>query len=167
MHSGFLVAAVGILAIIAYHDLRTRRIPNVLSLAIAALGLTRIALAEDLVAGSYTLAAATISLGGTFVMFRCGTIGGGDSKMIPATVLLIGYQELLDFLFLMSLCGGGLALLSIAIDNLEARWNRRWQPGHRRSSADTDRVRDPAKASTVPYGFAVATAGVITLITAQ
>src|SRR5436309_1584852 len=98
MHSAFLVVAVGVLATIAYHDVRTRRIPNALSIVIAALGLARIALAADVVAGWYTLAAATVTFAGTFVMFRYGMIGGGDAKMIPATALLVGYRELLGFL---------------------------------------------------------------------
>ena len=156
MHSAFLVVAVAVLALIAYHDVRTRRIPNALSLTIAALGLTRIALAGDVVAASYTLAAATVIFGGTFVMFRCGIIGGGDAKMISATALLVGYRELLDFLFLVSLCGGALALVTIAMEELAAPLQRLWRPSHM-----------PASAMTVPYGFAVATAGVITLITAK
>lgn len=167
MHSAFLVIAVGVLAIIAYHDVRTRRIPNPLSLTIAALGLTRIAFAGDVVAGWYSLAGATVTFAGTFVMFRCGTIGGGDAKMIPATALLIGYRDLLDFLFLMSLCGGALALATIAIENFEWPLKRFWRPAYMPTSQETDRVRVPSKASTVPYGFAVATAGVITLIAAK
>jgi len=167
MHSAFLAVAVSVLAIIAYHDVRTRRIPNALSLMIAALGLTRIALAEDMVAGWYTMAAATVTFAGTFVMFRCGTIGGGDAKMIPATALLIGYRELLDFLFLMSLCGGALALVTIAIENLGSPLKRLWQPADTSTSADADRGRVPPKVPTVPYGFAVAAAGAITLITAK
>ena len=167
MHSAFLVVAVGVLTIIAYRDVRTRRIPNALSLAIATLGLTRIALADDAAASCYTLAAATVTFAGTFAMFRCGAIGGGDAKIIPATALLIGYRDLLDFLFLMSLCGGALALATIAIDSLEWPLKRFWPPAYIRTSAETDRVRFSPKASTVPYGFAVATAGVITLITAK
>jgi prepilin peptidase CpaA len=167
MDSAFLVVAVGVLTIIAYHDVRTRRIPNALSLTIATLGLSRIALAGDVVAGWYTLAAATVTFAGAFVMFRCGTIGGGDAKMISATALLIGYRDLFDFLFLMSLCGGALALATIAIENLEWPLKRFWLPAYIPTSAGTGRVRSPPKASTVPYGLAVATAGVITLISAK
>src|SRR5260370_39797425 len=113
MHSAFLAAAVGVLAIIAYHDVRTRRIPNALSLTIATLGLTRIAFADEAAAGWYTLAAATVTFAGTFAMFRFGAIGGGDAKMIPATALLIGYRDFLDFLFLMSVCGRALGLFYV------------------------------------------------------
>jgi Flp pilus assembly protein protease CpaA len=66
MQSALLTVAVGVLASIAYHDVRTRRIPNALSLTIAALGLSRIALAQDAIAGWYTLAAATVTFAGTW-----------------------------------------------------------------------------------------------------
>jgi prepilin peptidase CpaA len=167
MHSAFLVIAVGVLAIIGYHDVRTRRIPNALSLTIVALALARVALAEDPATGWYTLGAATATFAGTFAMFRCGIIGGGDAKMIPATALLIGYRDLFDFLFLMSLCGGALALATIAVENLEWRLQRFWRPACTPANAHTDQARVPPTASTVPYGFAVATAGVITLMTAK
>src|SRR5260370_12554973 len=98
MHSAFLAAAVGVLAIIAYHDVRTRRIPNALSLTIATLGLTRIALADEAVAGWYTLAAATVTFAGTFAMFRFGAIGGGSAKMVPPTPLPSAYHDFLHFL---------------------------------------------------------------------
>ena len=49
MHSAVLAVAVGILAIVAYEDVRTRRIPNALSLAIAALGLARVAFAAEVI----------------------------------------------------------------------------------------------------------------------
>jgi Flp pilus assembly protein protease CpaA len=67
----------------------------------------------------------------------------------------------------MSLCGGALALVTIAIENLDWPLKRFWRPAHIPTSAETDRVLVPPKASTVPYGFAVAAAGVITLITAK
>ena len=110
MHSAILAVAVGILVIVAYEDVRTRRIPNALSLAIAALGLARIALAAEVIDAGYTHAAAIIIFAITFALFQRGGIGGGDAKILPATALLIGHRELLSFLFLMSLCGGVLAL---------------------------------------------------------
>jgi prepilin peptidase CpaA len=93
MHSAVLAVAVGILVIVAYEDVRTRRIPNALSLATATLGLARIALAADVIDVGYTLAAAIIIFTITFALFQRGAIGGGDAKILPATVLLVGYKE--------------------------------------------------------------------------
>ena len=47
MQSASLIVGMSILVVIAYGDVRTRRIPNVLSLAIAILGLLRIMLVHD------------------------------------------------------------------------------------------------------------------------
>jgi Flp pilus assembly protein protease CpaA len=60
MHSAVLTVAVVIFIVVAYQDVRTRRIPNALSLTIGALGLARIALAAEVMDAGYTLAAAAI-----------------------------------------------------------------------------------------------------------
>ena len=140
-----------LLTIIAYGDVRRRRIPNALSLAVAALGLTRILVAGDPVAASYTLTAGAAILVVALLLFCRGVIGGGDAKLLPAMALFIGYSNLLEFLFLMSLCGGALALAIMARDRFGAR---RLRLG----------TRGESTRSTVPYGVAIAVAGVITLI---
>lgn len=167
MHSAVLAAAVGILVIVAYQDTRTRRIPNALSLATAALGLTRIAFAAEVIHAGYTLAAAMIIFAITFALFQRGAIGGGDAKILPATALLIGDRELLGFLFLMSLCGGVLALGILAAERLDLSFGHLGRRAHLSSTGQSDRGRVASKGSTVPYGVAVATAGVITLIAAR
>jgi len=106
VHTAVLVVGIGVFAFIAYSDVRTRRIPNALSLAIAILGLIRIILVHDLVAAEHTLAVAAAVFAVAFLLFSCGTVGGGDAKLVTAVALLIGYQELFGFLFLMSLGGG-------------------------------------------------------------
>jgi prepilin peptidase CpaA len=167
MHSAILAVAVGILVIVAYEDVRTRRIPNALSLAIAALGLARIALAAEVIDAGYTLAAAIIIFAITFALFQRGGIGGGDAKILPATALLIGHRELLSFLFLMSLCGGVLALATLAVERLDLSFGHFRREAHVSSTGQSDRGRVAPKGSTVPYGVAVAAAGVITLIAAR
>jgi prepilin peptidase CpaA len=164
MQSAVLVVAVGILALIAYGDVRMRRIPNALSLAIATLGLAHLALAHDVVAASYTVAAAAVTFAVTLLLFWRGVIGGGDAKLLAAVVLLIGHQELLGFLFLMSLCGGALAAATLAREQSRLRY---WRPSHlARLPPLTEAIRSTTAPieSTVPYGVAISAAGVITLI---
>jgi prepilin peptidase CpaA len=167
MHSAVLAVAVGILVIVAYEDVRTRRIPNALSLATAALGLARVALTAEVIDAGYTLAAASIIFTMTFALFQRGAIGGGDAKILPATALLVGYRELLGFFFLMSLCGGVLALATLATERLDLYFGRFRRGAHVSSAGQSDRGRVASKGSTVPYGVAVAAAGVITLIAAR
>ena len=102
-----------------------------------------------------------------FLLFWYGAIGGGDAKLVAATALLVGYHDLFGFLFLMSLCGGVLALASLVAERFDLSF-RRWPRGSHVSSTDqSDRGRVASKGSTVPYGVAVAAAGVITLIAAR
>jgi prepilin peptidase CpaA len=155
---------MGVLAVIAYGDMRTRRIPNVLSLSIAILGLLRIILVYDSVAAGHTLAAGTAIFAASFLLFWYGAIGGGDAKLVAATGLLVGYDDVFGFLLLMSVCGGVIALAMLARERLRlCRWlPSRWA---RMSSAmETGGcIAAPAR-PTVPYGVAIAAAGVVTLI---
>jgi prepilin peptidase CpaA len=165
MQTTILILGMGILAVIAYGDVSTRRIPNVLSLAIAILGLLRIILDHDPVAAGHTLAAATAIFIAAFLLFWYGGIGGGDTKLVAATALLVGYHDLFSFLLLMSACGGALALAVLARDRLS---RRRWLPARRERGPLTTETAEciaaPARPTTVPYGVAIAAAGVVTLI---
>jgi prepilin peptidase CpaA len=165
MHSMVLVAAVGVLAVIAYGDVRFRRIPNALCLAIATLGLIRIASARDALATSYTLLAAVGAFAATFLLFWRGVIGGGDAKLVTAMTLLIGHRDLFDFLFLMSLFGGALGLAALGREKLGPKPARFRVAATARSLSKGVPVAQGE--STVPYGVAIAAAGVITLIIAR
>jgi prepilin peptidase CpaA len=133
----------------------------------AVLGLVRIAIAQDAVAASYTLAAGTIIFAVTLALFRCGVIGGGDAKLIPATALVIGHSDLLSFLFLMSLWGGALAVATIVVETSAAPLRRLRGLAPFPLPPESGRLQVPARASTVPYGFAIAAAGVMTLMASR
>jgi prepilin peptidase CpaA len=164
VQTAVLVVGSGILSIIAYGDVRTRRIPNALSLAIAILGLIRIILVHDPVAAGHTLAATAAAFAATFLLFRRGAVGGGDAKLITAMALLVGAADLFSFLFLMSLCGGALALAILARDKLRPWFRRVSRPARMPCATEAKGSSAVAPRSTVPYGVAVAAAGVITLI---
>ena len=79
---------------VAYRDMRTRRIPNELAVAIGALGLVRMILAGDPGAALYTLAAGAAVFAVDCLLFWRGLIGGGDVKLLAASTLLVGYRDL-------------------------------------------------------------------------
>jgi prepilin peptidase CpaA len=137
-----VVAAMGAFIAAAYIDVRRRRIPNALSYLIGSLGMLRILLAVDPVTAGWTLAAAAGVLVVAFMFFWGGTFGGGDAKLLTGAVLLIGYRDLIGFLFLMSLFGAVLAVLS--------------------NTTATEARRDVWP--TVPYGVAISAAGMIILV---
>jgi prepilin peptidase CpaA len=157
VQTAVIIMAIGILAVIAHGDVRTRRIPNVLAATITILGLVRMILDGDPIAAAHTFVASAALLAGGFLLFWRGVFGGGDAKLVAAMAVLIGYHNLLAFLVLMSLCGGGLALAILAREKL-----------HRQRSILSCPIIIPsapqAARCTVPYGVAIAAAGVITLI---
>ena len=149
-----VAVAIGMFITIAYGDVRTRRIPNALAAAIAILGLARMLLAHDPVAAGHTLVASAAVFAVTFLLFWRGAFGGGDAKLISATIMLIGFHDMVDFLLLMSLCGGVLALAIITRDRLRRHSARGTIAG----------CSGPPMRPTVPYGVAVAGAAVVMLI---
>jgi prepilin peptidase CpaA len=135
-----------------------------LSVAIAALGLVRIILVGNPAAVTYTLAAGVVIFVATFLLFWCGAIGGGDAKLITAMAPLVGYQNLIEFLFLMSLFGGMLALAAFVQEKLRPSLVC-LRPGATRRSPIEATSAAPEE-PTVPYGLAIAAAGAIMLIIA-
>ena len=89
-----LLVGVCLFAVVAYFDIRTRRIPNEFIVGILALASVRIALAGDPIAGLCTLAASAALFLATFLLYWRGLLGGGDVKLIGATGLLVGYHNL-------------------------------------------------------------------------
>ncbi len=142
------LAAIALFAVAAVTDARERRIPNWLSLGLAALGLVRIVLA--LVAGSGALASALDLVAALAVFalaagaFRFGVLGGGDAKLLAAGTLWFGAAALGPYLLITVLAGGVLAVLYIT-----------WQlaiPG--RMAA--------ANRPSLPYAVAIAAGGILT-----
>jgi prepilin peptidase CpaA len=158
-----VAVAIGILLAIAYSDVRTRRIPNALAVVIAVLGFARMALADDGVAAVHTLVASAAVLAVGFLLFWRGVFGGGDAKLIGAMALLVGFHNLFDFLLLMSMCGSAVALAVLARD--------RFHPYRRHISQQMIKPSTVHRAGhrglprpTVPYGVAIAGAGIVILI---
>jgi prepilin peptidase CpaA len=150
--------AIVLFAIVAYTDARTRRIPNELIVGFLALAAWRIGLNGEPSAALYTLAASTALFLATFLLFCRGLLGGGDVKLIAVTGLLIGYHDLFEFLFVMSVCGALVAVAIVAVD----RFGLRPMPCPETTPVAQDH-ETPARL-TVPYGVAIAAAGVFTLL---
>ena len=163
MQTAVVLVAIGILSVIACGDVRTRRIPNVLTFAIAMLGLVQMILDCDLLAAIHTIAASVAVFAAAFVLFWRGMLGGGDAKLVAAMTLLIGYHDLVGFLFLMSVCGGALALAILARDQLYLQNWHRSRSTRVLAGQVGDHIAAPMQ-STVPYAVAIAGAGVIVLI---
>ena len=151
----FLIPAVaaGLFLIAAYGDIRTRRIPNALALAVAVLGLVRLVLAGDPAAALLSIAAAAAVFAIGFLLFWRGWLGGGDVKLMAAAILLVGAPAVSLFLIAMSLVGLVVTLATLAADRLARR------PATPNSAPEGE----PGSRRTVPYGVAIAAGAILTL----
>jgi prepilin peptidase CpaA len=155
---------MGLLLIIAYGDVRTRRIPNAFVGAIALLGLAHMAVVDDPMAAARTVGAGALVFAIAFLLFWRGFLGGGDAKLVTAMSLLVGAEELLEFLFVMVMCGGIVALAILGRDRFQRRdWHLFSHYKTARSEYSVGSVAEPGR-STVPYGVAITAAGAFTFI---
>lgn len=155
-----LLGCAGLLVWAAASDILHFRIPNRLSLAIAALwpayllagwsaGAPLDSLAGGLIAGLGVFAAG-------FMLFNLGLLGGGDVKLMSATALWAGLAGLVPFVLIVAAAGGILSLGMIAATGVS--YMR--QPALRPAALPMWRalLRQPA-----PYGVAIAIGGLFTL----
>jgi prepilin peptidase CpaA len=99
---------------VSLYDILYRKIPDALSALITVSGFMVLALSGDWLEGFTTVCLAA----GTFLVLAllcmAGKLGGGDVKLMAASVLLVGAGSFLDFLLLTALAGGVLSLIYIA-----------------------------------------------------
>lgn len=143
-----------LMAFAASSDLLTMRISNKVVLALVAgffvlaliVGMPLDRLGAHIACGALVLAVA-------FAFFALRWIGGGDAKLAAATALWLGFGLTLPYLVYAALLGGALTLLILAL--------RRWPITPRLGRIGwIARLHDARQG--VPYGIALAAAGLIT-----
>jgi prepilin peptidase CpaA len=155
IHTFPLALFTGLLGLAALTDLQEYRIPNSVNLAIAALFPVYACLpgAGVDIAGSLMLAAAVLAAGTG--LFALGVLGGGDVKLISAVSLWIGPAVFLDFLLVMAVCGGLVALIQTS----------NWRLGVAQFLADRGETGFARTliGRDVPYAVAIVTATVVVM----
>lgn len=108
LNLGLVVVVLGA----AWLDLRSRRIPNLLTVSafLAAL-LLRVPMGWSGVADG--LLAAGIAFALALPVFALGGLGGGDVKLLAAVGAFLGVDRLWGALFVAVLVGGALAIISV------------------------------------------------------
>ncbi|MGE0766509.1 MAG: prepilin peptidase [Hyphomicrobiaceae bacterium] len=132
-------------------DLFTMTIPNRISIGLVAAFLVA-ALFAPLGWTEFAahVGAGLLMLGVGIALFACGFLGGGDAKLLAAAALWFGFEGLLEYLLLVSMAGGVLVLAILLYRSMTPPlWMCR-QPWA---------MRLHAKAGGVPYGIALAAAG--------
>ena len=105
------------LAMAAFTDILTMKIPNRVSVVLA---LSFFAVAPfsgmDLATIGWSVAAALAVFSGCFALFALNVMGGGDAKILSAAALWYGFNiDLVAFLTLTGVFGGFLALVILFI----------------------------------------------------
>jgi prepilin peptidase CpaA len=145
-------AAASIVFLVAcYYDIRHRTIPNSLPVAVAAAALVKWLVVAQLALALWAVAAALLVFSVTAVLFSQGWIGGGDVKLAAAAVFLLGAPAAPQFLLLMALLGGVIAVGMLMV-MANARKKSRAGP-----------AAAPAEPPTLPYGVAIAAAAILTI----
>src|SRR5215467_9648132 len=148
-----ILLTCAILAVASVSDIRHRRIPNAAVFAVAVLYVMWF-LVEPSVSLASSLLAALIVFGCGFTLYGFGIVGAGDSKLATAVALFAGMHGLAQFLLYMALAGGVLALCMLAAQPASVSVMM-----HTRGRGHLYRG--------VPYGVAIALAGVMVLLMAN
>ncbi len=109
---GLFPALFVLYGVAAWTDLTRRIIPNTVCVLVAAVGVTGLFFVADS-HGVATLAIAIATFAALAFLCAIGRLGGGDAKLISATVLLVGAAHALDFFLLTALAGGVLSLVYV------------------------------------------------------
>jgi prepilin peptidase CpaA len=142
-----------LMAYAASSDLLTMRIANWL-VAVVVVAYAALAFLSGLSWTDIGMAAAAgaIVLAISFAFFAFGWIGGGDAKLVSASVLWIGFGLMLQYLIYAALLGGALTLIILSL--------RRYPlPSWLARHSWIDRLHNPK--SGVPYGIALAAAALL------
>jgi len=114
MPRGLEVMLAMLVAVAAAHDLRSRRIPNWLTMSGAAVGFGLHCWYGGWSGALASLEGAALGLGMFIVFFLAGGMGAGDVKLFGAVGSFVGPQALV-LVFIFTALLGGLAAVAIAI----------------------------------------------------
>lgn len=156
LHALSTVALVALVILAVTWDLRTRRIPNALTVTgfFTALALRALPGGEALLAG---VLGGLIGLILTFPLVLMGGLGGGDAKLLAAVGAFLGPSNLPLALLVTALVGGTMAL-ALAIQHRALGETLRHAGalvgGVAKRAPAARNLRTPG-ALTVPYGVAI------------
>jgi prepilin peptidase CpaA len=155
---------MALLGCATWTDLRTRRIPNRLTLGILLAGLV-LAGFGGLDSFAQSVLGAGLGLALAVVLYGLGAMGGGDGKLLIGVGAFFGHERFVGALLLIAVLGGLLGVFEAVRRGviLPAVLNaggmiRRWLTLGR---AGEKRTVDSPGAVTVPYGIAIATGSVV------
>jgi len=147
------LAVLGLTLAAAVWDIRSLRIPNWISLVIAALFLVALIAQPERFSPLWVhVLAAGVTLIVGFLLFVVRIMGAGDTKLASSLVLWIGAKGLVSFVFFMAIWGGLLGVAALGLKKFKpfknprpGGWVEKVQSGH----------------NAVPYGVAVSFGAIV------
>lgn len=109
-----LTSVLLLLVIASIIDLKTREIPDWISVLLVLAAIAAAATGTAGVEWWMVVSGAALGLAIGYVLFRFAKFGGGDAKLIIALGALLGPVGLIFLLFWMAIAGGALALIALA-----------------------------------------------------
>lgn len=166
----YSVAVVALLGFAAWRDIATRTIPDTVSIILIVIGCgTRLAQGWQPFAVSLIVAFAVFIL--LLPLCSRGLLGGADLKLLSALATGLSPQASLHVLADVTIVGGTLALLYLALGRVLVALGTRTQPRGRTSSVvqrivnvEFWRIR---RRSPLPYGIAIAVGAVFAVLNHQ
>jgi prepilin peptidase CpaA len=166
LHEAILVGCLSVFtAVAAVTDLRTRKIPNKLTVPAFALGiffqLVFHPYGDQTVLGSLLNVAAAFALGfGTlFVLWMVGGGGAGDTKMMGALSVWLGWKMTIAVLVLSTV----IVLIGTLTAMLVQAGNKGWRKTRERLAPQAEGTTDRQSRRVMTYAFPVALATWIVL----
>jgi len=149
------VGAVGAYGVAVQQDLQSRIIPDFVSVALIFFAVLRWVATGDLSDVGWDLVAAGIVFAVTLALFVMGYFGGGDVKLLTASILLLGATNCIAFIVAVAL-GGGIVSLFVLLWYRLKWWRKRY---------NKEKIAIERKEITVPYGMAIALPGIWFILT--
>ena len=148
-----LATMMGLVLAAAIGDIKTYRIPNAVSFALLALYPFFALTAPYPVAPLESLGVMATVLALGFAMFSLRMVGGGDVKLLTAVALFAGPTLVMDFVTVVAVAGGAIALVMMSDRTRFALASAFDQVGSRT-------LRNALMADVIPYGLAIAAGAV-------
>jgi prepilin peptidase CpaA len=156
---------VALLLIASVTDLRGRRVPNLLTVLIAACGAGAQLVYHGPMAALSGLGASLLVVAMLWIPWDLGGIGGGDVKLAAAVAVWMGLSGLPVFVLAGAFAGGVVSWATYAASSVEARKTIRTHVARAlvfRSWPSTATQSEGAK--SVPYALAIAFGAVVGLL---
>ncbi len=158
--STLFVAASCLLLAAALHDFAFRTVPNWLSCALLGIGLLIHSLDRHLL---YSVGSVVILFVAAALCWRRGLMGGGDVKLLAAASSVLPVGGRFDFVLLVALAGGVLAMLYLILQRIIRTTS------HRKPTRIVGRILRAerwriARRAPLPYASAIATGALCMII---